>query len=812
MKRKKFEWTGRLILIIFSLILVLSLIFFITKQTHKNTTEQLLTEYMNYINKHEYEKMYKMISKEHSSNISMEEFVKRNKNIYEGLETKDLSIKILNEKSNGKEISYLTSFNTLAGEVKFQNEVNFIKEKFEYKLVWKDSIIFPQLESTDKVRIDTVEAERGQILDRNGKVLAGKGVASSVGLVPGKIQDKENTIIKLAELLEVDIDVIKNKLSAEWVKDDSFVPIKTIPKVSELELMKINPDENLVKLKENQEELLSIPGVMINDIEVRDYPLKEAASHLVGYIQKVTAEDLEENKGKGYDSNSVIGRSGIESLYEDKLKGQNGCMIYIEDEFGNRKDIIVDKPVQNGEDIQLTIDAELQKVLYEQFKDDKSCSVAMNQYTGEVLALVSTPSFNSNDFVMGMSDKLWKSLNEDERQPLYNRFRQVWCPGSTFKPVTAVIGLDTGILDPVEDYGNEGLSWQKDSSWGDYYVTTLHETEPATLENAMIYSDNIYFAKVALKLGENNLTSFLEKLGFNKEIPFDIKMSISQYSNTEGIKSEIQLADSGYGQGQILINPLHLASIYSAFSNDGNIIEPTLLYNPNYNPNIWMPEVIQKESIHTVLETTDKGWIIWEKALSRNQEMDMHVFYRILPLDEQCRELGNKCITPVSYFCNNLFLVDWNQNSLENIEFNDLFEFLYTMKYGEKIDEKKYASGIPKVEFEEVVTTYFDISIETLEIYAQYDDVKGVYPWEAIGPWNRIQQFQPFPEVVNCIENEDGSLTLTVEAVFQEEGTDCSFRHEVTIREEGDKWIYLGNCIEREGAYKIPEYKPRRDF
>ena len=103
-------------------------------------------------------------------------------------------------------------------------------------------------------------------------------------------------------------------------------------------------------------------------------------------------------------------------------------------------------------------------------------------------------------------------------------------------------------------------------------------------------------------------------------------------------------------------------------------------------------------------------------------------------------------------------------------------------------------------------TSYFDWKLCVL-----YDDVKGVYPWEAIGPWNRIQQFQPFPEVVNCIENEDGSLTLTVEAVFQEEGTDCSFRHEVTIQ-EGDKWIYLGNCIEREGAYKIPEYKPRRDF
>ena len=139
MKRKKFEWTGRLILIIFSLILVLSLIFFITKQTHKNTTEQLLTEYMNYINKHEYEKMYKMISKEHSSNISMEEFVKRNKNIYEGLETKDLSIKILNEKSNAKGFA--------GAETPFAEKTENAKSTFDHKPITssikaKDNEIF----------------------------------------------------------------------------------------------------------------------------------------------------------------------------------------------------------------------------------------------------------------------------------------------------------------------------------------------------------------------------------------------------------------------------------------------------------------------------------------------------------------------------------------------------------------------------------------------------------------------------------------------------------------------------------------------
>ena len=132
------------------------------------------------------------------------------------------------------------------------------------------------------------------------------------------------------------------------------------------------------------------------------------------------------------------------------------------------------------------------------------------------------------------------------------------------KSIIAAIGLTTGAIDPNEDYGNEGLSWQKDSSWGSYHVTTLHAYEPVILKNALIYSDNIYFAKAALKIGKNDMESSLTKLGFNDVLPFDIKMAKSQFSNTEKIEKEIQLADSGYGQGQILVNPLHMACIYSA--------------------------------------------------------------------------------------------------------------------------------------------------------------------------------------------------------------------------------------------------------
>ena len=158
----------------------------------------------------------------------------------------------------------------------------------------------------------------------------------------------------------------------------------------------------------------------------------------------------------------------------------------------------------------------------------------------------------------------------------------------------------------MEEYGNEGLSWQKDSSWGSYYVTTLHTYEPVILENALIYSDNIYFAKAALKIGAEEMERSLTELGFNEEIPFDIKMAKSQYSNTENIETEIQLADSGYGQGQVLVNPLHMACIYSAFCNEGNIVKPYLVYQAEATVTFWKPGAFSKETANQVLEGTKK--------------------------------------------------------------------------------------------------------------------------------------------------------------------------------------------------------------
>ncbi len=580
------------------------LYFFIREQNWK-TPEELLVQYMNYICEQNYEAMYSMLDAEDPFYPEKEQYIERNANIYEGIEIENLNVSnIVSKEQEEKKItvSYTASFDTVAGNVHFDNQAIFVKKKDGYQLRWRDSLIFPDLLESDKVQVRASQAERGKILDRNGKALAGTGTASSVGIVPEKIEDKENAFRQLSDLLEVDVETIESKLEADWIKDDSFVPIATIPKVEELDLLSLQSDEALQKEYERQEQLLEIPGVMMTDEELRSYGLKEAAAHLIGYVQAVTAEDLEEHPEEDYRSDSVIGRSGLEGLFEKELKGKDGCEISIVDKDGNLKTILAGIAKEDGEDISLTIDSDLQKALYEQFQEDPGCSVAIQPYTGEVLALVSTPSYDNNAFIKGVSSQQWTTWNEDENKPLYNRFRQVWCPGSTFKLVVAGIGLQTGLLNPNENFGNEGLSWQKDVSWGSYEVTTLHAYEPVIMKNALLYSDNIYFAKAALKIGAENLIQSLNALGFNQEIPFEITMAQSQYSNTDQIETEIQLADSGYGQGQILVNPLHLASIYTAFLNEGNLIQPYLRYRENPVGEVWIPEAFTPDNVQEVME------------------------------------------------------------------------------------------------------------------------------------------------------------------------------------------------------------------
>lgn len=573
------------------------------KKMTEKTREDIIKEYMGYIEKKEYEKMYALLDEVSKDKVKQEDFITRNQNIYEGIEAEKIQLDIPEEQDKDQPLSYRVTMDTLAGEITYDADTFFEKEKGQWHLVWDDSVIFPGLESKDKVSVSSVEAKRGSIYDRNDVLLAGQGEVESVGLVPGKMNiQAEEDIEDLAEILGTTSEFIEKQLDASWVQQDSFVPLKkmTQEQLDEAYVPKEGAESAGGSI---QDKLLEYPGVLISKAESRVYPYGECTAHLLGYVQQINAEELEEMKGKGYNEQSVIGKSGLEKLYEDRLREKKGYRISILDEQGEEKQALAVKPAEDGENIKLNIDIRWQQKLYEAYQEDKSCSVVMNPKSGEVLALVSTPSYNSMDFVLGMSQETWDALNNDPNKPMYNRVRETWAPGSSFKPIVGAVGLTTGAFTEEEDLGASGLAWQKDESWGNYKVTTLHEySGGAVLKNALIYSDNIYFAKAALKIGAETFTGELDKMGFNQEIPFDIGMTSSQYSNSEAIDSEVQLADSGYGQGQMLVNPLHLACMYSAFFNEGNMITPYLEYEERKTASYWAEGVFTPEAANIIYE------------------------------------------------------------------------------------------------------------------------------------------------------------------------------------------------------------------
>ena len=291
----------------------------------------------------------------------------------------------------------------------------------------------------------------------------------------------------------------------------------------------------------------------------------------------------------------------MEKRYEKELKGKDGIEIYIADSEGNKKDTIIKKEKVDGENIKITIDSIIQNNLYKELKNDEGLFVVMNHKTGEIIALVSTPSYNVNKMALGVSSEEWKELQENEKTPLLARYTQKYCPGSTFKPITGAIGLSTNSLKTTDTFSYSGKSWQKDKSWGDYNITTLTAySGEKNLKNALIHSDNIYFAQATLQIGKDNFINGLKKLKFGEDIDFELNLSKSQFSNSDTIKSETLLADSGYGQGQILVNPIHMASIYSSFANNGNMVKPYLEYKENKETEYLAKEVFTKDAVQEI--------------------------------------------------------------------------------------------------------------------------------------------------------------------------------------------------------------------
>ena len=550
--------------------------------------------------KQDFKAMYGLLSSSTKEKVNEKQFVDKYSNIYKGIEAKNITIKIENKdklKSSDKntvKIPFSITMDTAAGSLKVTGyEAILKKEKInkndQWTIQWDEKMIFPSMGPEDKVRAESSKAKRGEICDKNGKGLAINSLVYSIGLNPSKfVKNKDANIAQLSKVLDIDPSYIDNKLKANS-NPDQFVPIVN---VSTLEKNKVS-------------EATKIDGVIYQQTPGRVYLGGEAFGSLIGYIGPITAEELEKMKSEGYKSTSIIGKAGLEQFHEKRLRGEDGAEIYIskqKDKKEVQKITLIKKEPKDGENIKLYVDFDLQNKIYAAMNKDTGACAAINPKTGEVLALVSSPSYDSNAltcYATNSQKAAWKSGAD----PFQNRFKNAYAPGSTFKLFTAAAGLREGKIKPDEGINIQGTQWQPSKAWGAYKITRVQDSNgPVNLKNAFVHSDNIYFAMAALNIGKDQFVKCSVSFGLGEKLPVDYPIAKSQLSNDNTLSNEQQLADSGYGQGQVLMSPLQVALMYSSIVNDGSMMTPMIENSSSAAPKAWKEKVISQDIIKNLVE------------------------------------------------------------------------------------------------------------------------------------------------------------------------------------------------------------------
>ncbi len=464
-----------------------------------------------------------------------------------------------------------------------------LNEKLDrWELEWTPSTIFPGLTANNDIVVETLQAPRGTIYDRSGRELAVDGLKQQVGAVSGVYDLTKHD--EVAALLDMPVEEVEKNMSQSWIKDNMFVPLQVKSSYT--------PD---------QISHFSEYGLSVRTAKARIYPYDDAFAHLIGYAAGVSFEGDDDPKHELYRSGDIEGKRGLEAHFEQKLHPTRGVRISF---TGGDNEVIFETPAIPGENIYLTLDAGLQQKIYEVAKDHTAATTAIDPASGDILALVSTPSFSPNSMSAGISNSEYQALVDDPRIPLLNRFQLRYPPGSTFKIATSIAAFNSGVLSESTIKTITGKNWQNNSSWGGYYVSRLVvKDEPQDLISALSISDNIFFAQLVTDMGISVFYDELQKLGLNENVPSEYPFYRSQITNSGELGTEVLMADTAYGQGELLITQVHLAAIYSALVNGGIIFEPHIVKGHEgtvWKENISAPDnlLLLRRAMRASVETT----------------------------------------------------------------------------------------------------------------------------------------------------------------------------------------------------------------
>lgn len=434
-----------------------------------------------------------------------------------------------------------------------------VKEADKYKMM------------SDENRISTrfLVPPRGLIFDRNGEIIAKNEQDFQALMVAEQTPDIAETLKTFKQIVPL-TEGEEQKIRKDLKNKRRFIPIKLKDNLSWNEVSKIllhAPD---------------LPGVEINEGLSRYYPYADIYAHVLGYVGPVSDKDKKDNPlymVPGF----KIGKSGLERYFDYKLQGKGGTIKLEVNAYGRVMNEIERNSGEEGQSLTLTLDARLQRAAYEAFGEESGAAVVLNVRTGEILALVSTPSFDPNLFTNGISYKHWNTLLKNERTPLVNKaVSGQYSPGSTFKVVVALAALEAGVIDLNTrfncsgglDVGNIRFHCWRHSGHGSLNVV-----------EALKHSCDIFFYETAMKLGIDKIHDMAVKLGMGNVLEVGLDNEKAGIIPTKAWKkarfgtswTQGDAANSGIGQGYVLVTPLQLATMLARVVNGGYAVQPTFI-------------------------------------------------------------------------------------------------------------------------------------------------------------------------------------------------------------------------------------------
>ena len=591
---------------------------------------QTAQDYFSALCQRDYEKMYDMLTPQSAARLKLDSFKEYHDKVYNLLGVNKISVEQAETVSSSDRIVYnyvLVLDTDQYGQFRYDSTLEVVKKLDKFYLIeWSPANVITPMTWDDRIYKTTLRAKRGEIFDCNGKVLIKNEYAVTVYADITKIDDINQAASDVAQALALDAESVRKKMqSAADAEQDTAVLAAFIPGELTLEA------EEALKLIEG----INIDRDSITPIRYAVYG--SAAAHTIGYSTPVTAEDRQKEEYAQLLSGTRVGRTGVEKEYDSLLQGVNGTEIYLLSADSRTRTSLYKSEAVNGLDISLTLDIDVQlaaeKAMAENYGERATGTTVVNDpKTGEIKAMVSYPSFDLNIYAADSPRSDAADLVTDESLPLFNRLTQGrYAPGSVFKTMTAIMGLETGTvtLNTAFPYENEIISmgngtdgWKPKGSKWVTYIIRQHFANSASLgklsmKRAIAYSDNIYFGWLGMQLGAEVFLEWAEKLGFKEAAPFDLPLQSASIANDDdNLRNDAKLlADTAFGQGELLVTPVQLAAAYSVFGNEGSIMAPYVI---NYTaetdsegkhkivsqtqPRTWLANVASRDTINDLLE------------------------------------------------------------------------------------------------------------------------------------------------------------------------------------------------------------------